>query len=1159
VTHSKMQRELIRATCQACEKSSFTGAATWFYCFAISCFCLVALPLHAQSSAASVSGVVTDASGAVVPAAQVILQNSATNVERKTSTGPSGNYSIVNVQPGSYVIEVRKQGFKVAREAPVELSVSQSANFNFALAVGDVSQSVSVVAESSEVQSSSAELGAVIGAKSIKDLPLNGRNFTELLQLAPGVSRVTVAQNGTGGAGSAKPTGSFTFPAVNGQRNRSNMFALDGANDLGSYSGTYNYEPIIDDIQEFKVQTHSDLAEFGEVTGGIVNLVTRSGSNSLHGTLWEYIRNSVFDARNYFQTTLNPLHENQFGGLISGPVVIPHLYNGRNRTFFLFTYEGFRQSQAAQNLWTTPTAAQLNGDFSNLLSKGIIVYDPNTTRPDPAQPGKYLRDPFPNNIIPKSEISPASLLYAQTVFPAPNASGLPGGQNLIDHTPLRINSDSYTGRIDQAFGQRDLIYARISEYNQPATTAVANPNSYLAAVISGYNITVHEVHTFGPTSILEGYFGRNIGQNATSLEFRNVPADFGTQLVNAGFSAAFLTAASGPHSVLVPPIGITGYVGQGNNSYQGPNNSDIYEYGGSFTKVLNRHTLKMGGVLATNNFKQPIVVASEQFSNFQTSNLEKPTSSTGASTGDALASFLLGYPTSSLKRNTLEREHGGWVGGAYVQDQFQATSKLTVNVGVRWDATIWPTYGYLEDGQGYVGDMDLSNGTYVISAIPPACSSSVSAPCIPGGALPANVLVTPFGNRALHATDWTNWQPRVGLAYRATPKTSMLASYGRVYDNWSIATQISQNVGGTWPSHTLINGNSLNTNVPTSNILDPLNLGTTLNQPSASPFTNATFYFDPHMQTPYADEWNISLQQGLGSNTVMSVGYVGSHGGRLDLGGLNNTAMVAAPGTAAQVAARRKYPYIVPTNYDQSKGNSNYHSLQTTLRRTTSRGLTYLVSYTWSKSIDIACSGSFGSEGCQLQDPYNPRADRSVSGFDLPHNFSASAVYELPFGVGRQFQSSHRLLLGLLGGWDVNTIVTLTSGTPYSLTVPGDIANTGNTFVQAVQVGDPVPAHRTPSQWINPKSFTAPAPFTFGTFPRNGLRSDRFKDWDLSLFKSFPIYGEANIQLRAEAFNLTNTPVFSAPGNSVGSLTFGVVSTTANSPRQLQFAAKVTF
>jgi hypothetical protein len=1108
-----------------------------------------------------VSGIVTDASGAVVSAAQVTLHNTATNLEQTSTTGSSGSFSIVNVPPGSYSMRVSKQGFKEARLTQIELAVSQSATFNFSLQVGDVAESVSVAAESSEVQSSSAELGAVIGTKSVNDLPLNGRNFTELLQLAPGISRVTVAQNGTGGAGSAKPTGSFTFPAVNGQRNRSNMFALDGANDLGSYSGTYNYEPIVDDIQEFKVQTHSDLAEFGEVTGGIVNIVTKSGSNSLHGTLWEYVRNSVFDARNYFQTSLNPLRENQFGVLASGPVVLPHLYNGRDRTFFLFSYEGFRQSQAAQAFWTTPTAAQLNGDFSNLLllQKPIVIYDPSTTRPDPAQPAKYLRDPFPNNVIPASKISKSSLLYAKTVFPAPNATGLPGGQNLIDNTPIRTNSDSYTGRIDQAFGQHDLIYARFSEYSQPSTTAVANPNSYLAAVISGYNITVHEVHTFGPTSVLELFFGRNIGQNSTSLEFRNIPADFGSQLVTAGFSSAFLTAAAGPHSVLVPPIGITGYIGQGNNSYQAPNNSDIYEYGGSFTKVLNRHTLKVGGVLATNNFKQPIMVASEQFSNFQTSNLGQPTSSLGASTGDALASFLLGYPTSALKRNTLEREHDGWVGGAYAQDQFQLSPKLTLNFGVRWDATIWPTYGYLEDGQGYVGDMDLTNGTYVLSAVPPACSPTVPAPCIPGGVLPANVVVTPHSNRSLHTTDWGNWQGRLGLAYRATPKTSVLAGYGRVYDNWSIATQISQNVGGTWPSRTLINGNSLNTTVPTSTILDPLGLGTTLNVPSASPFTNATFYYDPNMKTPYADEWNLSIQQGLGSSTVMSLGYVGSHGGRLDLGGLKNTARFPAPGTPAQVAARRQYPYIVPTNFDQSAGNSNYHSLQATLRRTTSKGLTYLIAYTWSKSIDLACSGSFGSEGCQIQDPYNPQANRSVSGYDLPHNFSASAVYELPFGVGRQFHTSHRLVDGLLGGWNLNTIVTLTSGTPYSLTVPGDIANTGNTFVQAVQIGNPDPPQRSPKQWLNKDAFTAPQAAMFGTFPRNGLRSDRYKDWDLSIFKSFPLYREAALQLRAEAFNLTNTPVFAAPANSVGSQNFGTVSSTTNSPRQLQFAAKLTF
>jgi hypothetical protein len=487
------------------------------------------------------------------------------------------------------------------------------------------------------------------------------------------------------------------------------------------------------------------------------------------------------------------------------------------------------------------------------------------------------------------------------------------------------------------------------------------------------------------------------------------------------------------------------------------------------------------------------------------------------------------------------------------------TPRLTLNAGIRWDATIWPVYGYLGNGQGYVGDMDLKNGTYILSAVPPACSTTVGAPCIPGGVLPANVVVTPNANRAMHNTDWNNWQGRVGIAYRVFDKTSLLAGYGRFYDNWSVATQTSQNVGGTWPSVTLLTENSLNSNVPTVTIADPLSLGNNPIQPAATPFNNATFYFNPNMKTPYADQWNFGIEQGIGSSTVLSVKYVGSHGGRLDLGGLENTAEYPAAGTPTQVAARREYPYIVPTNFDDSTGNSNYNALQATLRKSSRNGLTYLVSYTRSKSIDLACSGSLGSEGCQLQNPYNPQADRSVSGFDLPNMVSASVVYELPFGRGRAHQLGNSVVSDVLGGWDVNGILSITSGTPYTLTVSGDPENTGNTFAQADLVGNPAPAHQSPSEWINPSAFAAPPADTFGTYPRNALRTDGYKDLDFSVFKSFTLYRESSLQFRAEAFNLTNTPVFAAPGATVGTPTFGVVSSISNSPRELQFALKYKF
>jgi hypothetical protein len=819
---------------------------------------------HAQS-AASVTGTVSDAKGAVIPDAQITITNTATNVQQMAASSSAGTYSIINVAPGSYTIKAVKQGFSTQELTNLTLEVNQAASFNFTLAPGTVSQSIMVSADSSTIESSTAELGEVIATQPVNNLPLNGRNFTELLELTPGVSRVSVAQNSSGGGGFAgQAIGTFTFPSVNGQRNRSNMFLLDGVTDLGSFIGNYNYQPIVDDIQEFKVQSHNDLAEFGQVTGGIVNIVTKSGSNALHGSAWEFLRNSAFDARDYFLPSVNPLRQNQFGVSVGGPVTVPHLYNGKNKTFFFFAYEGFRQSQAAQNIVTTPTAAQLNGDFSNLLAKGIVIYNPFTTAPDPLHPGSYTRQPFPNNQIPSSLLSPAAELYAKTLFPAPNAS-LPTGQNLIDTTPTIVDSDSYTGRIDQSFGDHDLLFGRISSYGQNSSGSDGYPGFATTAALYGYNMIVHESHTFNPTSILELYFGRNIGDDLTQITFPKAPSGFAQTLISSGFSSAFLSGFLSQSAPFIPLIGAPGYLGPGtgDNNLQDTQIANTYQFGGSFTKVLSRNTVKAGGVYATNNSRSPISGASEASSAFQTSNLENPTSATGASTGDAMASLLLGLPTSAQRRNVLETEHHGQVDGVFAQDQIQLTSKLAVNVGVRWDVSVWPIYGNtLADGQGYIGDIDLTNGTYLLSAVPPACSATVGAPCIPGGTLPADVLVTPFANRALHQTDFSNWQPRVGIAFHPFAKTSILAGYSRFYDEWNSVVQFSQNAGGNWPSVSELNQNTLNTTTVASTLTNPLSQGSgAVVQPPASPFSARTVtgwtsgvcttrqrYLDPAMQ-----------------------------------------------------------------------------------------------------------------------------------------------------------------------------------------------------------------------------------------------------------------------------------------------------------------------
>jgi hypothetical protein len=421
--------------------------------------------------------------------------------------------------------------------------------------------------------------------------------------------------------------------------------------------------------------------------------------------------------------------------------------------------------------------------------------------------------------------------------------------------------------------------------------------------------------------------------------------------------------------------------------------------------------------LPTGRLVAPIYAAGESFTAFQTSNLENPAGVSGKGTGDALASFLLGVPSGSDRLDGPVSEHGGSIQGAYVQDQYKITPRISLNAGIRYDLSLWPVFGSLSNGSGYVGDLDLSNGTYILSAVPPACSASRGAPCIPNGVLPANVLVTSNRDRDLHYTDYGNWQGRLGIVYRFRDTTSVRAGYGRFYDEWNGVAQSAQNIAGTWPSVGALFLTSQNPNVPITTIGNPLGMGPSgFLYPPDTPFGNSNFYYDPHLKTPYVDNWNLEVDQRLGTYTTFSLAYVGSHGDRLDLGGRRNTAEFPGPGDAATVPSRRPFPYIAPTSYDDSTGNSNHNALQLRLNRTTGQGLTYLIAYTWSKSIDLACSGDYGVEGCELQNAYNPRGDRSVSGFDLTHIFSGSFTYELPFGDGKSFNPSNTVLRHLTDG-----------------------------------------------------------------------------------------------------------------------------------------------
>ena len=1115
-------------------------------------FLAFSLTVSAQQSSATINGNITDPTGAAVAGATITLTNANTGVVRTTVSNGTGDYVFVDVLPASYTLKVVKEGFTTANQSQFTMYVNQTATLNFRLNVGSTQESVTVSAQAEAIQSSTSELGTVISQRAVVDLPLNGRNFTQLLTLTPGASPISVGQNSGGGGGFAgNAIGSFSFPALNGQRNRSNMFLLDGTVDLGSFIGNYNFQPIVDTVQEFKVQSHNDQAEFGQAVGGIVNVVTKSGTNSFHGSLWEFLRNEKLDARNFFLADRNPLRQNQFGVAGGGPVWIPKLYNGKNKTFFYGGYEGFRQSQSQQSLLLVPTPAQLSGDFSAVSSQ---IYDPTTTRQDSS--GAFIRDPFPNNQIRASLLNPAALLYAKTLYPAPSITGV-SGTNAVDNTPSIVNQDSYQGRIDQVFSEKDVLFGRISYYNQDDSNSAGYPGALNAINLEGWNYAMHETHTFGPTAVLDMHWGRNWGDDITQKVFPNVPADFISQLQGLGFASNFI-ASFQQGGAFVPLIGISGYAGLGGNNVQDTRIADIWEFGGDFTKIHNRHTFKFGANFATNNTRSPIYGAAESFASTQTQN---PATSNG---GDALASFLLGLPDSANKRNVLETEHGGWVDGWYAQDQWKVTDKLTINLGIRWDVTLWPIYGTPGTPDSFVGDLNLNNGTYILAAVPPPCSPTLGFPCIPGGTLPEHVVVTPFDNHAIYHNDYDDWQGRFGAAYRLFDKTAIRAGYGRFYDNWNSVIQLAQNYEGSWPGVGQLLANNLNQPTTTqAPIGDPFNLGSGgVVYPAPNPFNQVQWFIDPTAyKMPYSDQWNVGVEQQLGKDTILSLSYVGAHSLQLNQGGYRNTATVPGPGDAAVVASRQPYPYISPTFYDKSVGQSKFNAFEFRLEHRATAGLTYLISYTRSKSMDVACSGSFGAEGCELTHPYDANVDRSVSGYDLPNNFSASFAYEIPFGKGQKYNSSNGFVNYVLGNWQINGILSFYSGVPFDVTTSnGNITNTGNTVERAnLVLTDPYPANKTPNLWLNPAAFATPPAFTYGNLGRNTLRSDSTKNFDFSIFRRFPVTEATAFEFRAESFNLTNTAVFDSPQHTLGDPNFGVVTSTRNAPRILQFALKFLF
>src|ERR1039458_8730200 len=530
---------------------------------------LMAPAAMAQQATANVNGVVKDPSGASVANAQVALTNVDTGVVRKTTSNTDGIYDFPSVVPGVYSMQASAAGFASVSQPAVTLQVGQTATFDFHLTVGATSSTVTVTAAAPSLEFSTSELGTVVSPAQVNDLPLNGRNFTELLTMLPGVSNINTDQNGGGGGGwNGASIGQFSFPAVNGARNRSNMFILEGSNDLNTLSGTYNYSPVVDAILEFKSQGHNDLAEYGGAAGATVSVVTKSGTNQYHGAAWEFLRNQVMDSTGYFATTLAPLRQNQYGASVGGPLSIPKLYNGKNRTFFYVAWEDFKYRSAVETGALGPTAAMRAGDFSALClsgftggvcndrdDKGLILhqlYDPATTASDGA--GGDTPSPSPGNIIPSSRINAISALYESVI---PESGTLVNGSNVF--YPGRSTQDQHSGtlRFDQNFGNNNQVMFRYSQFDLFKT----NPSGTIGNAfvhVPGHNYIGHWTHTFSPTAFSDVYFGRNYGYSYTGTSHAGEDAAFISKLQSLGMSSYWMTL---DNTVYAPQYTAGGYVG----------------------------------------------------------------------------------------------------------------------------------------------------------------------------------------------------------------------------------------------------------------------------------------------------------------------------------------------------------------------------------------------------------------------------------------------------------------------------------------------------------------------------------------------------------------------------------------------------------------------
>jgi outer membrane receptor protein involved in Fe transport len=1169
----------------------------------------------AQNSSSAVNGVVTDARHSVIPGAKITLKNVDTNVERSTVSNATGDYFFSNVPPSRYVLGFVEPGFQAENISVFEVGVAQAVTINASLQVGAVSETVTVEASGVQLESSTAQLGTVIDQKQVANLPLDGRNFTQLLTLTPGVTPISTGQNGSGSNTDVVRGSNVSFPSINGAGNRSTIYLTDGLNNNQAWYNTYATPPIIDQVEEFKVNSHNDSV-YGGSLGGTVNIITKAGTNVYHGSAWEYIRNNSFDAVPYFKAVAEiSYHLNTFGGHLGGPVRIPRLYDGRNKTFFEIGMEGTHYSQSGSTNILEPTAAQLGEttfggpqtlpflDFSSAQTgaKGSCIASATTVNTGACQlydptiannAAKPNRPAYLGNQIPIQELNPSALAFVKAIFtnaPIVIPGIAPTTANQQINAPTRQATYNYTGRIDQHIGDKNFIFFRYAGFQYTTIGPSSLPTLFTTTLIPSQQYGLSLLHVFNATTSAQLQYGRTHVEDDVLTQFNNH-----NLYQTYGCSADMCNSFVGGAAILVTQS-VTGGFSGGEVNSPSTNLSSIHEWAGNVSKTVRNHQFQAGGSWDEVNYTAELRQGSVGFTGASTANFTgNPSSPTGvvatSQPGFGLADFLLDYPNNENKRNVLLTERPGGIGGAYLQDSWKATPKLTVNYGLRYDRSAIPAYGTQGSvglqGSIETGDFDFNNGTYILQQLPPLCSVRMHAPCLPSATLPANVVVA-SGGKILHGSK-DNIAPRVGFGYRLNERMSVRGGFGITYDNWAAIIQMTQNYQGSWPdTGTLqINGTNL-PGTPYTSAQNPFaqNGG---NLPSATPFasSNVNYMVDPLWKNPYSEQYNLGIEQQFGRKSILVLNYVGSASHRLDVGGYYNTGTPCGnPCPYASFAARKTanatgqpYPYTVPEkSWDHAGASASYNAMQAMFRGQFP-GLQYMASYTWSKTLDEGGDGYFGVEGGVPEDPYNPKGSRGPASFNIPHIFAGNFTYELPIGVGKAFSSKNRIVNYITGNWQVNGIFTARSGQNFNVTSAGDIAETGNagTYERANLVGNPwqagpvagnptctnygTGATRTSSQWFNPCAYTTPLTGTLGNAGRNILQDQPYWVFDASVFRIFPIREGMRVKADLEAFNSLNHPVLGTPGTATtNTATLGIITGTSSTARILQGSVKFEF